>query len=276
MNVIAKRIAALLAAILILVTSAVAEEMNVLLIGLDTEESPGRSDTMLLARIQPEEGRVQLISFLRDLYVPIPGHGSTRLNAAYFYGGEALLRQTLQENFGVSIHRSATVRFSTLKWLVDELGGVTVDVTDDERKHMNKLLKAGGNGHMQLPESGTQLLNGPQALAYSRIRKLDSDFQRTKRQQRVLTALLPPMSQKGVFALTRLAIALMGQVDTDMTLADLATFAPLLTQLDSLTIETAQVPFEGAYQDATVDGMMVLKPDLKKNRQLLADFLAQE
>lgn len=276
MNVIAKRIAALLAAILVLVTSAVAEEMNVLLIGLDTEESPGRSDTMLLACIQPQEGRVQLISFLRDLYVPIPGHGSTRLNAAYFYGGEALLRQTLQENFGVPIHRSATVRFSTLKWLVDELGGVTVDVTDDERKHMNKLLRAGGNGHMQLPESGTRLLNGPQALAYSRIRKLDSDFQRTRRQQTVLMALLPPMTQKGVFALTRLAIALMGQVDTDMTLADLATLAPLLSRMDSLTIDTAQVPFEGAYQDAAVDGMMVLKPDLKKNRQLLADFLAQE
>lgn len=276
MNVIAKRIAALLAAILVLVTSAVAEEMNVLLIGLDTEESPGRSDTMLLARIRPQEGRVQLVSFLRDLYVPIPGHGSTRLNAAYYYGGEALLRQTLQENFGVPIHRSVTVRFSTLKWLVDEVGGITVDLSDDERQHMNKLLRAGGNSEMQLSESGSQVLNGPQALAYSRIRKLDSDFQRTRRQQEVLMALLPPMSQKGVFALTRLAIALMGQVDTDMTLADLAAFAPILSQLDSLTIDTAQVPFAGAYQDATVDGMMVLKPDLKKNRQLLADFLAQE
>lgn len=276
MNVIAKRIAALLAAILVLVTSAVAEEMNVLLIGLDTEESPGRSDTMLLARIQPEEGKVQLVSFLRDLYVPIPGHGSTRLNAAYYYGGETLLRQTLQENFGVPIHRSVTVRFSTLKWLVDEVGGITVDLSDDERQHMNKLLRAGGNSEMQLSESGSQVLNGPQALAYSRIRKLDSDFQRTRRQQTVLMALLPPMSQKSVFALTRLAIALMGQVDTDMTLADLAAFAPLLSQLDSLTIDTAQVPFAGAYQDVTVDGMMVLKPDLKKNRQLLADFLAQE
>lgn len=270
MNIIAKRIAALLAAILLLVTSAMAEEMNVLLIGLDTEENAGRSDTMLLIRIRPEEGQVQLVSFLRDLYVPIPGHGRNRLNAAYFYGGDALLRQTLQENFGVTIHRSATVRFSTLKWLVDELGGVTVDVTEAERKEMNRLLSASGDA--PLAESGTQLLSGPQALAYSRIRKLDSDFQRTRRQQEVLLALLPPVSRKGVFALTRLAIALMGQVDTDMTLADLATLAPLLSHLDSLTIQTAQVPFAGAYQDATVDGMMVLEPDPDKNRRLLREF----
>lgn len=273
MNIIAKRIVALLAAILLLAASAAAEEMNVLLIGLDTEEKTGRSDTMLLIRIQPEEGKVQLVSFLRDLYVRIPGHGSTRLNAAYFYGGEALLRQTLSEAFGVPIHRSATVRFSTLKWLVDEVGGVTLEVSEGERQHMNKLLKA--SGETQLAESGTQRLNGPQALAYSRIRKLDSDFQRTKRQQNLLTALLPPMSQQNVFALTKLAITLMGQVETDMTLSDLATLAPLLSRLDSLTIQTAQVPFEGAYQDATVDGMMVLKPDLEKNRRLLQDFLSE-
>lgn len=276
MNVIVKRIAALLAAILVLVTSAMAEEMNVLLIGLDTEESTGRSDTMLLARVLPDSGQVQLVSFLRDLYVPIPGHGTTRLNAAYLYGGQALLRQTLQESFGVTIHRSVTVRFSTLKWLVDEVGGVTIDVTDAERRAMNQLLTAGGNSEMQLSQSGSQVLNGPQALAYSRIRKLDSDFQRTRRQQTVLMALLPSMSRKGVFALTRLAIALMGQVDTDMTLADLAALAPLLSQLDNLTIQTAQVPFAGTYQDVTVDGMMVLKPDLQKNQQLLADFWAQD
>lgn len=276
MNVIVKRIAALLAAILVLVTSAMAEEMNVLLIGLDTEESTGRSDTMLLARVLPDSGQVQLVSFLRDLYVPIPGHGTTRLNAAYLYGGQALLRQTLQESFGVTIHRSVTVRFSTLKWLVDEVGGVTIDVTDAERRAMNQLLTAGGNSEMQLSQSGSQVLNGPQALAYSRIRKLDSDFQRTRRQQTVLMALLPSMSRKGVFALTRLAIALMGQVDTDMTLADLAALAPLLSQLDNLTIQTAQVPFAGTYQDVTEDGMMVLKPDLPKNRQLLADFWAQD
>lgn len=270
MNIIAKRIAALLAAILLLVASAGAEEMNVLLIGLDTADDQGRSDTMLLARIQPQEGTVQLVSFLRDLYVPIPGHGSNRLNAAYFYGGEELLCQTLSQAFDVSIHRWATVHFSTLKWLVDELGGVTLEVSEAEQKQMNQLLRASGGA--PLAQSGTQLLNGSQALAYSRIRKQDSDFHRTRRQQALLLAMLPPMSRKGPFALAQMAITLMGQIDTNLTLTDLATLFPLLSRLDSLTIQTAQVPFSGAYQDATVNGMMVLNPDLKTNRRLLREF----
>ena len=113
-----KRAAALLCAILLACAALPAyagsgEPFNVLLIGVDTkdEEQAGRSDVMLLISLSPEKGSVRMLSFLRDLYVPIPGHGQTRLNAAYFYGGERLLRDTLESAFGVHIDRYASVHF---------------------------------------------------------------------------------------------------------------------------------------------------------------------
>ena len=276
-----KRIAALVAAVLLWFsgTPALAEEstLNVLLIGVDTAEegAAGRSDTMMLAQISPQSGQVKLVSFLRDLYVSIPGHGKTRLNAAYMYGGEKLLKETLESLFDVRVDRYATVHFSTLVDVVDQLGGVEIELSEAERKHMNKLLKDAGNANLQLSESGAQRLNGRQALAYSRIRKIDSDFQRTSRQQTLLQAMLQPLSGMGAFSLMRLAVSLIRQVDTDCTLGDLATLSPLFSRMGSLKLETAHVPFDGAYSDETVQNMMVLVPNLDRNQRKLREFLAQ-
>ena len=100
-----QRTAALLCAALLLVAAppvhaAGEDPFTMLFIGVDTSGKAGRSDVMMLARIDPDAGTVRLVSFLRDLYVSIPGHGYDRLNAACFYGGETLLLQTLEENFG--------------------------------------------------------------------------------------------------------------------------------------------------------------------------------
>ena len=120
-----KRAAALVCAMLVLLTSlsAQAAPFSVLLIGVDTAGEAGRSDVMMLASVDPEAGDIRLVSFLRDLYVSIPGHGKDRLNAAYFYGGEALLKRTLEENFGVSVDHTLTAHFPTLVSAVDLMGG---------------------------------------------------------------------------------------------------------------------------------------------------------
>ena len=112
---------------------ALAEEtdtFNLLLIGEDAagNNENGRSDAMLLAQITPESGDVKLVSFLRDLYVPVKGHGQTRLNAAYFHGGEELLKQTLTECFDVRIDRTLAVDFDTMADLIDQIGGVEVEL----------------------------------------------------------------------------------------------------------------------------------------------------
>ena len=171
--------------------------LRVLLIGTDayTVKQRGRSDTMLLFQINVQTGQIRLVSFLRDLYVKIPGHGKTRLNAAYVFGGAELLKQTLQDNFGVTVDRTVAVNFSLMVKVIDQIGGVMVDVSTSERKQLNSILKYYNtrNGYPkndQLLESeGEQTLTGKQALCYSRIRKTDSDFQRVGRQRKIIEAV---------------------------------------------------------------------------------------
>ena len=275
-----KRLTACILALMLLTGSAMAGEktaLNLLIIGVDSASpgKTGRSDTMMLAQIDYQNNDVRLVSFLRDLYVPIPGHGRTRLNAAYFYGGEELLRKTLKTNFGVEVDRTVTVHYKVLADLVDQLGGVEIDVTEAERRHLNKLLADYGDSVPRVPAPGLQRLSGLQALTYSRIRKIDSDFQRTSRQQTVIAAMLREMSGMGKWPLFRLAVANMSKVQTDFTLGDLYRLAPMMGKLDELTITTAHVPFEGTYTDETINGMMVLKPNLDKNQKLLKTFLTE-
>ncbi|MBP3645312.1 MAG: LCP family protein [Clostridia bacterium] len=275
-----KRLTACIFALMLLTGSAMAGEktaLNLLIIGVDSASpgKTGRSDTMMLAQIDYQNNDVRLVSFLRDLYVPIPGHGRTRLNAAYFYGGEELLRKTLKTNFGVEVDRTVTVHYRVLADLVDQLGGVEIDVTEAERRHLNKLLADYGDSVPRVPAPGLQRLSGLQALTYSRIRKIDSDFQRTSRQQTVIAAMLREMSGMGKWPLFRLAVSNMSKVQTDFTLGDLYRLAPMMGKLDELTITTAHVPFEGTYTDETISGMMVLKPNLEKNQKLLKTFLTE-
>ncbi len=272
-----KRLMILLTALMLFLGTAQAgtEGMNILLIGVDSlsNDTAGRSDTMMLVRAQPDSGRIRMVSFLRDLYVRIPTVGKTRLNAAYYYGGEELLKQTLEENFGVSVDHTVTVHFSLLAELIDQLGGIEIDVTDTERRHLNKLLREDGRTGMQLSTAGMQHMNGQQALAYSRIRKLDSDFQRTSRQQAVLLSMLNRAGELGYWELLKLALANLPKVQTDLKFTDIVNLAPLVTRLDALDLQLARVPFDGAFSEETIDGMMVLKPDLDRCRRELNDFL---
>ena len=253
--------------------------MNILLIGVDTirEEKKGRSDTMMLMRVDPQAGEIKLLSFLRDLYVRVPGVGNTRLNAAYYHGGAELLKQTLEENFGVRVDKTAAVHFSTLMELVDQIGGIELEITERERGALNGFIAeynaAYGLSGGTLEKAGRQRLNGKQALCYSRIRKLDSDFQRTSRQQAVIAAMLSQMRTLGRWELMKLALANLPKVDTDLTILDAAALAPLITRMQEARVEAAQVPFEGCYRDETIGGMMVLVPDREANISRMDAFL---
>ncbi len=276
-----RRLSALVLALMLLVPAAGAQEsaLNILLIGVDTirEEQSGRSDVMMLVRADPQNGEIRMVSFLRDLYVSIPTVGKTRLNAAYFHGGEALLKQTLEENFGISIDRTVTVHFSLLADLVDQLGGIEVEIAQRELNHLNKLIKdyndSYGLAGDALEAPGLQRLNGKQALCYSRIRKIDSDFQRTSRQQAVIAAMLKQASMLNPWQLMKLAVGNLPRIKTDMGLGDIAALLPLAAQISDAPLETARVPFDGAFKEETISGMMVLTPDLAKCRSLLQDFL---
>lgn len=161
--------------------------MNIALYGVDSRNNDytGRSDAIMIVSINGNTGKIKLVSIARDSYVSVPGHYDTKINHAYAYGGPELAIQTINENFGMDIKDYVTVNFDSLADIIDEMGGIDLEVSEAERQQINAYLLAGE----PLRETGMVHLNGPQAVSYSRIRKIDSDSKRAERQRKVLSCL---------------------------------------------------------------------------------------
>lgn len=248
------------------------ETLQLLLIGRDQTEGglQGRSDAIILCTLHRSEERLVMTSLLRDLYLTIPGHGQNRLNAAYAFGGAELLSQTLEENFGVRPDGWLEVDFSGFSTIVDTLGGVSLVLSQAEAEEINR--KTGG----ALTE-GRQTLQGEEALAYVRIRKLDEDgdFSRTARQQKLLEAIV----EAGRSSKASTLLALLGQVlplmKTSLTTGQLLRLAPeVLTLVPRLEIQKQQIPEPGTFAYETIRGMSVLDADLEAARRALEKALA--
>lgn len=245
--------------------------VNILLIGQDRREGEerARSDAMILLTVNKNNKSVIMTSFLRDLYVAIPGYGNNRINASYAYGGMELLSKTLEQNFGLYIDGNVEVDFNQFSQIIDLLGGVEITLRQDEANSMNQEL--GSN-----LEEGTQRLNGVQALTYSRIRKLDADgdFSRTQRQRTVINAMIRQVKDAGMMKLLGMVDDVLPMVTTDMTNTEILSYATaLLPMLSGADIRNQRIPADGSYSYAMIDGMSVLKADMEASRQLLRDTL---
>ncbi len=252
-------------------TTAKGGTVNILLIGQDAleGESRARSDSMILCTFHSKEKKLTLTSFLRDTYVSIPGHGKNRLNAAYAYGGMSLLNETLESNFAVQIDGNVEVDFTQFSKIVDLLGGVELELRQDEADWLNQ--ETGGD----LTE-GLQLLNGEQALAYARIRKLDADgdFGRTNRQRKIITALLQRWKDASFLTTFSLLEQILPMITTDMSGIEILGYAvTLFPMLSDMEVTSQHIPADGTYSNQNIDGMSVLVPDLEENRQLLRQIL---
>ena len=244
--------------------------INILLIGQDRRpgETRARSDSMVLCTINTQEKTMVMTSFLRDLYVDIPDwNGRTyqdnRLNACYAFGGMGMLDLALEKNFGVQVDHNLEVDFSGFSEIIKIFGGVTINLTKAEANYMGQGLKEGAN-----------FLTPEQALQYSRIRYLDSDFGRTNRQRNVLTALFNSIKTMNSDQLSKLINNILPMITTDMTNADITGYmVKLVPILPELEITTQHIPASGTYQSCYVRGMAVLVPDMEANRAILRDTL---
>ena len=245
--------------------------INVLLVGQDTYsmQNRSRSDVMILCTINKEEKTLTMTSFMRDLYVKIPDYYNQRLNVAYAVGGFDVLYDTLEYNFGVSVDKGVAVNFESFPEVIEAVGGVDVELTSSEASHLN------GKYGFSL-SSGMNHLNGEEALQYSRIRKLDSDFNRTSRQRTVMTAVLEKAKTMSLGELYSLVNTLIPIVVTDMSNDEILNLAiDLAPMLSDLTIVSQRIPTDDGYRSAMVSGMAVLIPDLETNRQFLIDTIGQ-
>lgn len=253
---------------------------NILLVGLDrrSENDIGRTDSIILANINTQSKTIKLVSFMRDLYVPIPGHGLNRINAAYSLGGPELLMKTLQQDFNIDVQYYVSIDFRAFQDLVDKLGGIDVEVKDYEVKEINKYIKeVNGSKATLLSGPGYQKLNGQQALSYSRIRKVgNGDFERTERQRRVLTILINKARNVSILKMPDLASTVLNYIKTNIPTGKLMNLAYTVYRFGNTPVETIRIPADGMFENMRVKGMAVLVPDLEKNVVYLEKFLSSQ
>jgi polyisoprenyl-teichoic acid--peptidoglycan teichoic acid transferase len=195
---------------------------TLLVLGSDQRGSePARSDTIMLMRFDPKTHSVSQLSIPRDTYVAMAGHGNTKINEAYFWGGAPLSIQTVRSLTGVPINHIMLVNFRGFPDLIDSVGGVVVDVPSD--------ITSWYSGDITVHfKKGPQLMNGQRALIYSRLRKVDSDFMRMGRQQQVVQALEKRIAQpKNTLRLPWIGAKFMKGVRTDLTTNELIALAYL-------------------------------------------------
>lgn len=248
--------------------------LNILLIGQDAREGDAhaRSDSMILCTYNKATRELTMTSFLRDLYVPIPGYGSNRINASYAFGGAPLLKKTLEQNFNVAIDGCIEVDFEHFSGIIDQLGGVKIELRQDEAEVINQQTGSA------LTE-GVQQLDGFQALTYSRIRSLDldGDFSRTNRQRKILNALVDSLRQTGVKELTPVIGQILPMLTTDLNRGQLFLYAlEMLPNLSEIDIQSQKIPADGTFTDQSIDGMSVLVADMDAQRQHLRNTLLGE
>lgn len=236
--------------------------LNIMLVGQDLRpgEVRSRSDVMILCSINPKTGEMSLISFLRDLYVQIPGgYSDNRLNLAYFYGGFPQLYETMYVNFGITVDGGFEVDFEGFIGLVDLLGGVDIELSSAEAALV-------GEGATE----GMNHLNGTQALAYSRIRSIDNDFNRSGRQRTVIEAMLNKFREADTATVLALLDEALPLLTTDMSNGEIISLATaLLPVMRDIEVSTYLVPESDCYSFANIRGMDVLLPNLPRIRDRL-------
>ncbi len=245
--------------------------INILLVGQDASLAQGRSrsDTMILLSINKRNNTLCLTSFMRDLYVSIPGYSDNRINASYRFGGAPLLNATLRQNFGIVVDGNVAVGFDQFSKIVDILGGVDVNITAREAKYMVDVL-----GYKTIRE-GMNHLNGGQALSFCRIRKIDSDHNRTERQRRVLTAIANAARSADAGKILALVNEVLPYVQTDLSNGQIVSYATSALSILSGggTIKSGKVPQSGDYSGEYIRGMQVMVPNLWRCYAYLESFI---
>lgn len=254
--------------------------INILLVGEEAlhDNGRGRTDSIMIATIHVKEKTLKLTSIMRDLYLPVPGYSDNKINAAFNIGGMDLLVQALNNDFDLKLDGYVKVDFDSFEKLIDALGGVEITLSAKEAQYLNTTNYISNPKYRNVTE-GTQILNGNQALGYSRIRYVENgneanDFGRTRRQRMVMNALFEKYKSKSIVALLGLMPDILELVTTDLNRTTVLEYLYLAVTLQPKELETMRIPVEGAYRGARIRGMSVLVPDtLQDNINALHEFI---
>ena len=227
---------------------------NILLVGTDGEyvEKGNRSDGMMVVTIDSKNKDIRISSIARDTYVDIPGYSTEKLTHAYAYEGIDLLREVFKVNFNLNIDKYIAVNFVSFMDIMDELGGVEVNVEEKDIKEINKYIDACYGYYKNKDEkdkeyitkSGVQRLNGYQALAFSRIRYTDSAFARDNRHREVAESVYKEFAQKGVETYKKCAEIILNNTKTNISPMEMMNLAYTVLKINDKDIDQFQFPLE--------------------------------
>lgn len=273
------------------------EWKNVLLLGTDQRAQgvTSRSDTMIICSINTQTGEVKLASFMRDIAVDLSGIGDYerynpyRLNAANYFGGPDLAMKTINELCDLNIEDYVMVNFNGFAQVAEALGGVTMDITQTEMEAINyyvytqaMIAQKYGWDESSLPDPTQELtqygedvhLNGRQTLAYARIRKIDSDWERTNRQRKVLVALMEQLEGANAMQLMQTGLTLLQYLETNLTIDEIVSIAVTVLNSNLENVETMTIPVEGSYvQETRNNQSMFYDVDWATNTRQLHNFI---
>ena len=269
------------------------EWTNILLLGSDTRniKKVSRTDTIIIASINTSDGRIKLISIMRDTVVPIPGHGNQKINSASYYGGPELTMKVVNECFKMNISEYVLVNFGSFKEVVDILGGVDMDVTQKEMEQVNGSIKEQARilglskekylaGEYDLKSYGPDThLDGLQALAYARIRHIDSDWQRTERQRMVIDAAIKKLrGSVSVKQVVSLFTSSWQYVQTNIDMMSAIGLATTVLKSGIGEVSTGLMPITNTYKSENRKGagQALYDTDFEANATRLYKFIYQE
>lgn len=254
---------------------------NIAVFGVDSRDGNTKNalaDVQMICSIDRSTGEIRLVSVYRDTYLKINSEGTYhKINEAYFKGGHKQAVSALEENLDIKIDDYATFNWKSVAEAINILGGIDLEITPAEFKYINgfitETVNSTGIGSYQLEQAGMNHLDGVQAVAYSRLRLMDTDFQRTERQRKVVELALAKAKQADVSTLTSLAAYMVQEISTSVGVGDVL---PLAKDIGKYHIgETAGFPF--SRQTKKIGKMDCVVPTtLESNVVLLHQFLYGE
>lgn len=222
----------------------------------DELEKGTRSDSIILATIDEKNKEVKLTSVYRDTYLEITGRSLDKVTHAYYYGGAELAMSTLNTNMDLNIKEFVTVNFESVVDIVNAVGGININITSAELKYINgyidEINRVTKNSASHVTKTGSQNLNGVQALAYGRIRYTSGgDYKRTERMRDILTAVVNKAKKMSLSQLNSLADKLLPVVYTNVNSGEILSLLPQLATY-KITDSTGW-PYDT--KGATIDGV---------------------
>ena len=252
---------------------------NVLLVGTDARDlkESARADSIIIATLDNNNKEIRLTSLFRDTLVDIDGYGPYKLNAAMAFGGINLLKDTIQETYNINIDKYIIINFWGFEAIIDQMGGLEIDVKDYQLDELNKYIgESTGGNDCPVTESGLQLLNGKQALSYARIRKgVGDEFERTERQREVLFKVAEKLRETKPTKYLGIMNSMLDYINTNIDFLDALNMAYTIYKFPSLETKQIHIPVTELADDMNYGGEIgwVFIMDREQNTEILHDFI---